>query len=121
MIWSTAGRQSARTRSGGLITPSLISGRYAIIIDDHSRAIAGFSFSFNSPSTLLTSLALRQAIWRKADVQWIVFGIPEVLYTDNGSDFISIHPEQVAADIKLQLIFSAPGHPRGRGRIERLF
>jgi putative transposase len=93
----------------------------SIIIDDHSRAIAGFSFSFDSPSTLLTSLALRQAIWRKADVQWIVFGIPEVLYTDNGSDFTSIHLEQVAADIKLRLIFSTPGHPRGRGRIERFF
>ena len=48
----------------------------SIIIDDHSRAIAGFSFSFNSPSTLLTSLVLRQAIWRKADAHWIVFGIP---------------------------------------------
>ncbi len=48
-------------------------------------------------------------------------GIPEVLYTDNGSDFTSIHLEQVAADIKLQLIFSTPGHPRGRGRIERFF
>jgi hypothetical protein len=80
----------------------------------------GFSFSFNSPSALLTSLTLRQAIWRKADERWIVFGIPEVLYTDNGSDFTSIHLEQVAADIKLRLIFS-PGHPRGRGRIERFF
>ena len=64
---------------------------------------------------------MRQAIWRKADDQWIVFGIPEVLYTDNGSDFTSIHLEQVAADIKLRLIFSTPGHPRGRGRIERFF
>ncbi len=93
----------------------------SIIIDDHSRAIAGFFFSFDSPSALLTSLALRQAIWRKADVQWIVFGIPEVLYTDNGSDFTSIHLEQVAAGIKLRLIFSTHGHPRGRGRIERFF
>jgi putative transposase len=92
-----------------------------IIIDDHSRAIAGFAFSFDSPSALRTSLALRQAVWRKADVHWIVFGIPEVLYTDNGSDFTSTHLEQVAADIKLHLVFSTPGHPRGRGRIERFF
>ena len=92
-----------------------------IVIDDHSRAIAGFAFSFDSPSALRTSLALRQAIWRKADVHWIVFGIPDVLYTDNGSDFTSTHLEQVAADIKLHLVFSTPGHPRGRGRIERFF
>ena len=29
--------------------------------------------------------------------------------------------EQVAADIKMQLVFSTPGKPRGRGRIERFF
>ena len=92
-----------------------------IIIDDHSRAIAGFLFSFDSPSAVQTALALRQAIWRKPDAHWTIFGIPEVLYTDNGSDFTSTHLEQVAADIKMRLIFSTPGHPRGRGRIERFF
>lgn len=37
-----------------------------LIIDDYSRAIAGFFLSFNSPSALQTALALRQAIWRKS-------------------------------------------------------
>ncbi len=92
-----------------------------IIIDDYSRAIAGFFFSFDSPSALQTALALRQAIWRKSDAHWIVFGIPETLYTDNGSDFTSTHLEQVAADIKIRPIFSTPGHPQGGGRIERFF
>ena len=92
-----------------------------VIIDDYSRAIAGFYISFDSPSAARTALALRQAIWRKADAHWIVFGIPEIFYTDNGSDFTSIHLEQVAADIKMRLVFSAPGQPRGRGRIERFF
>jgi len=92
-----------------------------IIIDDHSRAIAGFLFTFDSPSAAQTALALRQAIWRKAEAHWIIFGIPEVLYTDNGSDFTSTHLEQVAVDMKMRLIFSTPGHPRGRGRIERFF
>ena len=44
-----------------------------------------------------------------------------MLYTDNGSDFTSRHLEQVAADLKMQLLFSTPGKPRGRGRIERFF
>jgi putative transposase len=48
-----------------------------------------------------------------------VFGIPEILYIDNGSDLTSAHLERVAADIKMRLIFSAPGQPRGR--IERFF
>ena len=29
--------------------------------------------------------------------------------------------EQVAADLKMELVFSWPGHPRGRGKIERFF
>ena len=43
------------------------------------------------------------------------------LYTDNGSDFTSQHLEQVGADLKIRLVFSIPGKPRGRGRIERFF
>lgn len=48
-------------------------------------------------------------------------GIPDVLYTDNGSDFTSQHLEQVGADLKIRLVFSIPRKPRGRGRIERFF
>ncbi len=92
-----------------------------VIIDDYSRAVAGYFLSFEDPSVLHTSLALRQAIWRKEDSRWIVCGIPDVLYTDNGSDFTSSHLEQVGADLKIRLIFSLPGKPRGRGRIERFF
>jgi putative transposase len=91
------------------------------VIDDYSRAIAGYYLGFDPPSVLRTSLALRQGIWRKGDPRWPVCGIPAILYTDNGSDFTSRHMEQVAADLKIQLIFSTPGHPRGRGRIERFF
>ena len=92
-----------------------------IVIDDYSRAIAGYFLSFEAPSSLHTSLALRQAIWRKEDPRWMICGIPGILYTDNGSDFTSHHLEQVSADLKIQLVFSIPGKPRGRGRIERFF
>ena len=34
-------------------------------------------FSFQDPSALHTSLALRQAIWRKEDARWVVCGIPD--------------------------------------------
>ena len=91
------------------------------VIDDHSRAVAGYFLSFEDPSALHTSLALRQAIWRKEDPRWIVCGIPDILYTDNGSDFTSQHLEQVGVDLKIRLVFSIPGKPRGRGRIERFF
>ena len=90
-----------------------------VILDDYSRAVAGYFLFFEAPSAAQTALALRQAIWRKDDPRWHVCGVPDVLYTDNGTDFTSQHLEQVAADLKIRLVFSTPGIPRGRGRIER--
>ena len=92
-----------------------------IVLDDYSRAVAGFSLFFGAPSAIQTALALRQAMWRKAQAGWHICGIPESLYTDHGSDFTSRHIEQVAANLKIRLIFSTVGKPRGRGKIERFF
>lgn len=92
-----------------------------IVLDDKSRAVAGYYLTFKAPSALNTSLALRQAIWRKEDPAWLVCGIPGILYTDHGSDFTSKHIEQVCADLNIELIFSSVGKPRGRGKIERFF
>ena len=91
------------------------------ILDDYSRAIAGYYIFFEAPSSLHTSLALRQAIWPKEDANWPICGIPEKLYTDHGSDFTSHHMKTVSANLKIQLMFSNVGKPRGRGKIERLF
>src|SRR5680860_1586639 len=91
------------------------------IIDDFSRAISGYYLSFENPCSINTALALHQAIWRKKDPKWQVCGIPAIFYTDNGSDFRSDHIGHVAADLKMQLKFSIPGRPQGRGRIERFF
>ncbi|MEX2501766.1 MAG: Mu transposase C-terminal domain-containing protein, partial [Trueperaceae bacterium] len=92
-----------------------------VILADYSRAVAGFRLSCSTPSALQTALALRDAIGRKPDPHWHVCGIPAVFYTDHGSDFTSQHLEQVAADLKMVLVFSLVGQPRGRGRIERFF
>jgi putative transposase len=91
------------------------------VLDDHSRALAGVMAFIGAPSTLNTSLALRHAIWRKADPAWAVCGIPDVLYVDHGSDFTSNHLDQVAAELRFRVIYSAVARPQGRGKIERLF
>jgi len=67
------------------------------VVDDHSRAIAGYMVFLGAPCVLNTCLALRHAIWRKADPAWPVCGVPDVLYVDHGSDFTSRHLDQVAA------------------------
>ena len=92
-----------------------------IVIDDHSRTIAGYTAFIGAPSALQTALALRQAIWRKTDPAWPVCGIPDALYVDHGCDFTSNHLEQVAADLKIALTFSAVARPQGRGKVERFF
>lgn len=92
-----------------------------VILDDYSRAISGYYLSFCAPSAQQTALALKQGIWRKSEPSWHICGIPGTLYTDHGSDFTSHHIEQVCLDLKIQLVFSAVGQPRGRGKIERFF
>lgn len=92
-----------------------------VILDDYSRAVASYRLSLSGPTALNTALALRDAIGRKSDPRWHVCGIPQTFYTDHGSDFTSHHIEQVALDLKMVLVFSEPGMPRGRGRIERFF
>ena len=92
-----------------------------VILDDHSRALAGYAVGLDVPSALQTALALRQAIWRKTDPSWPVCGIPDVLYSDHGSDFTSRHLEQVCLDLRVELIHSTAGVPQGRGKIERFF
>jgi putative transposase len=92
-----------------------------IVLDDHSRAIAGYMVFFSAPSVLNTCLSLRQAIWRKTEPAWPVCGIPDVLYVDHGSDFTSNHLDQVATSLHFQVVYSGVGRPQGRGKIERLF
>lgn len=64
---------------------------------------------------------LRQAILGKGDPAWPVGGIPEHFSTDHGSDFTSTHLRTVAEVLRMHLVFSQPGRPRGRGKVERFF
>ena len=92
-----------------------------IILDDHSRAVAGYTVFLGAPTAAQTALAFRQAVWRKTAVEWAVCGLPATLYSDHGADFTGSHIGQVCADLRVQLVHSTPGRPRGRGKIERFF
>jgi putative transposase len=92
-----------------------------VVLDDCSRAVAGYSVFLGAPSAPNLSLALRQAIWRKTDPGWAVHGLPDVLYADHGSDFTSDHLAQVTADLHVRLVHSTIARPQGRGKLERFF
>jgi putative transposase len=53
-----------------------------IILDDYSRAVAGYSLGFASPNAQQTALTLHQAIWRKANPRWHLCGIPSTFYVE---------------------------------------
>ena len=91
------------------------------VMDDHARAICGYTVFSGAPSALQTALALRQAIWRKNDPQWAMCGIPDILYVDHGSDFTSHHLDRTAIELHIRLIHSTVARPQGRGKIERFF
>jgi transposase InsO family protein len=90
--------------AGKPVRPWLTTG-----LDDYSRALAGYCAFLGSPSALQTSLALRQALWSKAEPEWPVCGVPDILYVDHGTDFTSAHLDQVAAAVGFR-----PARPAAR-------
>lgn len=79
------------------------------------------SAAIGAPSAERTALALHQAISRRTNPAWPVQGLPDVLYSDHGSDFTSSRLDWVCLDTHIRLIHSRVGVPQGRGKIERLF
>lgn len=79
------------------------------MVDDYLRRLQPGSrwlfLTFQAPSAIQTAITLHQAIWHKRNLDWPICGIPEQFYTDHGSDFTSNHLEQVAIDLKMNLIF----------------
>jgi putative transposase len=98
----------------GLVGPS-VAGRRAVLVaflDDHSRAFVGYRWS-TSEDAVRAAAALRAGIAAR--------GIPQAVYLDNGSGFVSASLLRACAVLGVRLIHSRPGRPEGRGKIERVF
>ena len=92
-----------------------------VVIADHSRVVAGYTVFLGDPTAEQTALALHQAVRAKANPAWPVMGLPDVLYSDHGSDFTSVRLQRVCLDTHIRLIHSQVGRPQGRGKIERFY
>lgn len=66
------------------------------MLDDYSRAVAGYTLFLSDPTTEQIALALHQAAGRKSNPAWPVTGLPGVLCSDHGSDFTSARLERSA-------------------------
>jgi len=80
------------------------------IIDDATRMVVGYEWDFHE-GTALFSRALFKAV--------SVFGIPKILYADNGKVFISHYAMEVCARLGTSLVNTAPYSPESKGKIER--
>ncbi len=81
-------------------------------IDDYSRLVPHGEF-FVEESLPRLERVLKVALLRR--------GIPERLYVDNGSVYVSIQLAAVCATLGIRLIHSAPYAPNTKGKIERFF
>jgi putative transposase len=100
---------------GDALHTQIIDGKKAILfcyIDDYSRLVTGFKFT-HVEDTLSGQHALRRGILSR--------GLPDILYLDNGSPFISRQLLRSLAVLGIKLTHSKPRRPEGRGKIERFF
>jgi putative transposase len=105
---------------------------YAIFsIDCFSRAICGFYITSSPPGINSILRCLRRSIKTKAYVQklypqiknpWTQFGIPDMVVADNGDGFPSKDVKAACKAVGIRTImFSPPGYPWERGKVERFF
>jgi len=81
-------------------------------IDDHSRLITHAEFYHHSRTTHLES-CLKKALQK--------YGLPKVLYVDNGSQYRSNKLTSICAHLGIQLRFAKPYAPEGKGKVEKFF
>ncbi|MFB5192247.1 Mu transposase C-terminal domain-containing protein [Alicyclobacillus fastidiosus] len=98
-------------------------------IDVFSRMVWCLYVSFEPPSANVVRKALEQGIFLKkarekygTDNEWDVFGIPSIIYMDNGSEFRNEAVKRMITEtLKSNVRYRPVKTPRYGGTIERLF
>ncbi len=99
-----------------------------LVLDVHTRMVAGLMLSLDAPSATGTALAITQAVLPKAEWladrgvnhAWPTQGLPEVIHVDNGADFHSRAFERGCQQHGIKIEYRPPATPRFGGHIERL-
>jgi len=82
------------------------------ILDDYSRLITHAEFYLSEKLADFKN-CLKKAIEKR--------GLPQKLYTDNGSCYCALNVEQITACLGIALKKARPYKPQGKGKIERWF
>ena len=99
-----------------------------LVIDVASRVVTGLYVSLDPPSVVSVGMALQHAILpkdealaeREISAEWPAFGLPELVHTDNGSDFRSRSFARTCSNLGIETDRRPVGAPRYGGHIERL-
>ncbi len=99
-----------------------------LVIDVASRVVTGLYVSLDPPSVVSVGMALQHAILPKDEAmaergisaEWPAFGLPELVNTDNGSDFRSRSFAHACSNLGIETDRRPVGAPRYGGHIERL-
>ncbi|HEV7582302.1 MAG TPA: Mu transposase C-terminal domain-containing protein [Mycobacterium sp.] len=99
-----------------------------LVLDVHTRMVAGLTLSLDPPSAAGTALAVAQAVMPKAEwlmdraihLPWIAQGVPDLIHVDNGAEFHSRAFERGCQQHGIRLQYRPPATPRFGGHIERL-
>lgn len=98
-----------------------------LIIDAYTRMCVGCYVSLGAPSVIQTAMALLRAFLPKGalleaagqDWDWPCHGFPEILHSDNGSDFHSLAIRRGLSTYGIEQHFRPPGRPQYGALIER--
>lgn len=99
-----------------------------LAIDVYSRMICGYYLSLDAPSETSVGLCVSHAVlpkeaWleaKKINGKWEVWGLPNKIHVDNGSDFRSDTFKRACAEYGINLEFRPVRTPHYGGHIERL-
>lgn len=99
-----------------------------LAIDVYSRMICGYYLSLDAPSETSVGLCVSHAVlpkesWleaKKIGGKWEVWGLPNKIHVDNGSDFRSNTFRRACAEYGINLEFRPVRTPHYGGHIERL-
>lgn len=91
------------------------------LLDEFSRSVAGFGLTVTYPDSWAIAGALRHAIRPKRREGWHNRGIPDVLQTDRGRDFMSAAVTASCAALGIRISLDPPHYPDAKGKIERWF
>lgn len=99
-----------------------------LAMDIYSRMITGYYLSLDEPSTTSVAICIARSILPKERLlldynvagEWPVFGYPNKIHVDNGSDFRSLDLTKSCEAHGIALEFRPVGRPEFGGHIERV-